>query len=185
MLQRESGKTTERRVERRPNLIRCDGPDFVTLSRQILGGGSCLRFEAKGHSMHPFIQDGDIIVVEPGDFLHLRLGEIVLYHVSDEAVFAHRIVGRMQRDGTEYLLARGDAILGLDGPISPNQILGRIAVLERRGRLIRVDGRGSQGLGLAYSNGRVLYRRACAALGRLASGGTATLRHIVRRASRW
>jgi hypothetical protein len=134
--------------------------------------------------MHPFIQDGDIIVVEPAEFPHLRLGEIVLYHVSGEAVLAHRIVGRMQQDGTDYLLARGDATWGLDGAVSPVQILGRITAVERRGRLIRLDGRGSRWLGLAYSNGRVLYRCARAALGRLAAGGTATLRHIVGRANR-
>ncbi len=135
--------------------------------------------------MRPFIQDGDIIVVEPAEFSHLRVGEIVLYHVSDEAVLAHRLVGRMQRDGTDYLLARGDAIRSLDGPISANQILGRIIALERHGRLVRVDARGKRWLGLMYSNGRVLYRCARAAFGRLVARGTAALRHIVRRASRW
>jgi hypothetical protein len=135
--------------------------------------------------MHPFIQDGDIVVVEPAEFSDLCLGEIAFYRVSDEAVLAHRIVRKVQQDGTAHLFAQGDAGRGLDGPVSPSQILGRITAIERRGRLIRLDGRGSRWLGLAYSNGRVLYRCARAAFGRLAAGGTATLRHIVRRANGW
>ncbi len=144
-----------------------------------------MRFEAKGHSMYPFIQDGDIIVVEPTEFSHLCLGEIVLYHVSDKAILAHRMVGRMQRAGIDYLLARGDAIWGLDGPVSPTQILGRITALERCGCLIRVDGMGSRWLGLVYSNGHVLYRRADVACRRLAARGKAALRRIVRRITQW
>lgn len=131
--------------------------------------------------MYPFIQDGDIMVVEPAEFSRLRPGEIALYHVSDNAVLAHRIVGKMQQDTTGCLLVRGDAMCGIEGPVSPAQILGRITALERRGRLIRVDSIGSRWLGLVYSNGRVLYRRGRAILGRLAAGGTATLRRIVRR----
>ncbi len=165
------------------DLIRCNGPDFVTISRQILNRGSYLRFEAKGHCMHPFIQDRDIILVEPAEFSHLRLGEIVLYQISDEVVLAHRIVGRMQRYGTNYLLTRGDAAWGLDSPVSPSQILGRITVLERRGRLIRVDCRGRRLLGLAHSNGRALYHRTRGAFGRLAARGTTALGNLVRRAT--
>ena len=183
--QREFGKAAERGADSSQNPICCNGPDFVTLSRQILRGGSYLRFEAKGHSMHPFVQDGDIIVVEPTEFSHLRLGDIVLYHVSEEAVLAHRIVGRMQRDGTDYLFTRGDAVWSLDGPISPAQILGRVTAIERHGRLIQVHGKGRRWLSLVYSNARVLYRCARAAFGRLAAGGTATLRHIGRQANRW
>ncbi len=184
-LQRESDKVAKRRVENRQDLIHCNGPDFVILSRQILDDGSCLRFEAKGHSMDPFIRESDIVVVEPADFSQLRLGEIILYHISDEAVLAHRIVGRMQQDGVSYLLARGDAVLGLDGPVSSAQILGRITTLERRGCLVRVDSRGRRWLGLAYSNGRVVYRRGLATLRRLAVVGKATLRQIVRGVTGW
>jgi signal peptidase I len=185
MFQRESGKVAEGGVESHQILVHCNGQDFVALSRQILSSGSCLRFEAKGGSMHPFIQDGDIVVVEPAEFSNLRLGEIAFYRVSDEAVLAHRIVRKVQQDGIAHLFAQGDAGWGLDGPVSPAQILGRITAIERHGRLIRLDGRGSRWLGLAYSNGRVLYRYARAIFGRLAAGGTATLRHIVRRANRW
>lgn len=166
-------------------LVLCNGPDFVALGRRILSNGSCLRFEARGHSMYPFIQDGDIMVVEPAGFSRLRLGEIALYHVSDNAVLAHRIVGKMQQDNTGCLLVRGDAMCGVEGPVSPAQILGRITALERRGRLIRVDSIGSRWLGLVYSNGHVLYRRAVVACRQLAAGGIAALCHIVRRATKW
>jgi hypothetical protein len=185
MFQRESGKVAEGGVESHQISVHCNGQDFVALSRQILSSGSCLRFEAKGGSMHPFIQDGDIVVVEPAEFSNLRLGEIAFYRVSDEAVRAHRVVRRVQQDGTDHLFAQGDAGWGLDGPVSPAQILGRVTAIERRGRLIRLDGRGSRWLGLVYSKGRVLYRCACAIFGQLAAGGTATLRHIVRRANGW
>ena len=39
--------------------------DLLELSQAILEKGNSIRFQAKGWSMRPFIQDGDFIIVSP------------------------------------------------------------------------------------------------------------------------
>ena len=42
---------------------KCKRTDFIELSKEVLDKGGCLRFRAGGGSMHPFVRDGDFLVV--------------------------------------------------------------------------------------------------------------------------
>jgi len=42
-----------------------DSETFEALSRELLNGGLCVRFEARGASMSPSIRDREIVHVTP------------------------------------------------------------------------------------------------------------------------
>jgi hypothetical protein len=109
--------------------------------RAVLARGMPLRFKARGFSMSPFIQDGDVLTVVPHPARRPRSGEVVaFYHPKTGKLVVHRVLAR--RAGG-YLL-RGDNTPEADGLIPAAHVLGRVARVERRGRRVRL-GQGTVG----------------------------------------
>lgn len=83
-----------------------------------------------GPSMTPSLQVGSAIVVEPVDPAGLAVGDVVsLRSGPDRAVFTHRIVRLVQRDGGLWLETKGDANLAPDPSILPaSDVLGRVVL---------------------------------------------------------
>ena len=110
---------------------------FHLLTSDLIAGGYGLRFQAKGRSMLPTIQDGEIVHVRPvaGDML--KIGDIVLLRSGTEFK-AHRII----RKRGKYFITRGDAGVDTDGEVRCDQILGRVIAKEpiNSHRLVRLDG---------------------------------------------
>ena len=110
---------------------------FHLLTSDLIAGGYGLRFQAKGRSMLPTIQDGEIVHVRPvaGDML--KIGDIVLLRSGTEFK-AHRII----RKRGKYFITRGDAGVDTDGEVRCDQILGRVIAKEpiNSRRLVRLDG---------------------------------------------
>ena len=107
--------------------LRTDTAAFLDVSRQLLDSGFCVRFRAHGDSMSPAVRDGDVLVVEPVGIGGLKRGDVVLYQHMNRP-FAHRVVA-IQRTATGSvagLVLRGDAKLGCDAPVKPEQVLGRV-----------------------------------------------------------
>lgn len=114
--------------------------------RAVLARGASFRFKARGYSMHPFIQDGDVVTVSPKIGGKPRLGEVGAFcHPETRKLVVHRILARRD-DG--YLF-RGDNAAEWDGLISPGDILGRVTRVERNGRGVRL-GLGWERLLIAY-----------------------------------
>jgi signal peptidase I len=111
---------------------------FAELMAAVLARGAPFRFQASGFSMLPFIRDGDVITLSPTP-AHLRFGDVVAFvnHGNDRLI-VHRIV-HITRHG--YFM-RGDNLPEPDGFVSHAGILGRVILVERRGRCVRL------GLGL-------------------------------------
>jgi hypothetical protein len=98
---------------------------------ELLGRGHPLRFCAKGFSMIPAIQDGDILTVRPVAENELRTGMVVSAVLPlGENIVIHRIIGRK---GTSRLL-KGDNSWEADGFVPIRAILGRVEKIERNGR---------------------------------------------------
>jgi peptidase C25-like protein/peptidase S24-like protein len=93
---------------------------FGLFARDLIASGNSFRFCARGRSMTPTIQDGDLLVVEPLERRPTK-GEIVLFRGEGEFK-AHRIVATA--DG--YLITRGDAGMEADGVVRREDILGRV-----------------------------------------------------------
>jgi hypothetical protein len=125
----------------RPNIVPggelpLAGESLAGLMRAVLEKGKAFRFEARGTSMHPFIQNGDVVTVEPLADGGPRTGDIVVFvHPGTGGVRAHRIV---KTGGGRYLL-KGDNALGNDGALARDALLGIVVRHERRGRVRRLE----------------------------------------------
>jgi signal peptidase I len=81
-----------------------------------------------GGSMEPAISLGSAIVVEPVD--SLAVGDVVsLRSGAQRAVFTHRVIRVVVRDGTTWVETKGDANATADPSLTPaSQIIGRASV---------------------------------------------------------
>lgn len=107
---------------------RLDAHEFEAVARAVLSAGYRLRFQARGHSMRPWIPDGSKLVVSPVSFEQVRRGEVMLYGTPRQRLVAHRIIGK--RDGA--CLTRGDSSTRLD-VVEPGNYLGIVVVVQPPG----------------------------------------------------
>jgi hypothetical protein len=126
---------THKQAEMRKVTVSRD--ELYELAADVLSQGAPLTFAARGGSMLPFIREGDLLTVAPLGQQRLRLGDIALYRCQGSALLAHRLIGRAQEGGD--WLARGDASWGAVERVRPDQVLGRVVMLERHGRKRRLD----------------------------------------------
>ncbi len=118
-------------------IIHINQSDFKGLADEILQQGHLLRFRAHGDSMHPFIRHADLLEVEPLGPQPVHRGDIVLCSLENGSLVAHRVVRCTLRSGEQSFLVQGDNRRRPDGFIKRENILGRVAAIERKGE--RVD----------------------------------------------
>jgi signal peptidase I len=123
------------------------GAGFTVLMASVLEKGVPFRFTAPGHSMTPFIRDGDVITVAP---VRIRFGDVVAF-VSPHGgkLTVHRVV-RVSRDG--YLI-KGDNTVEPDGTVPRTSLLGRVVGVEHCSRHVRL-GLGIERVAIAYLSRR-------------------------------
>lgn len=114
-------------------------PEFAELSTELLARGEAIKFKAHGSSMLPFIQDGDVLTVEPFQNSHWSIGQIVFYQSEDQNLIAHRIINKVFVDGEWRLSVRGDARNGIAEQISGDQVLGQVVYRQRQDKSTRID----------------------------------------------
>jgi len=112
-----------------------DDSDLMNLCQEILGKGSCLRFRALGGSMFPFIRPGDIITAKPITPENLTIGQVLFYY-KDGNFFAHRL---KEKSGNSLMITRGDNLPFNDNFITPSEVLGKIVMIERKGKKIDME----------------------------------------------
>jgi hypothetical protein len=106
------------------------------LMGDVLARGAAFRFRAGGHSMLPFIQDGDLLCIHPQEPCDLRVGHVVAYVPPGRSgLVVHRLVGRSK--GT-FLLQGDNLPGGPDGLVPGEYILGRVVSVERHGKPVRL-----------------------------------------------
>ena len=120
--------------------LNTDKADFLELSQELLERGALLRFQAQGSSMHPFIKSGDIIVIEPRNGNSVITGDIIFYRRPDGSPTAHRLLRIKGRKGNISLITKGDAMKYSDPPVTGAQVMGRVMLIEGRGRELRLEG---------------------------------------------
>jgi len=113
--------------------LACDSPAFAELSREILGAGKSLRFQARGASMAPLVRDGDTLTVEPVAAAQLGVGDLALFCREPGAVVVHRVVRVEAGAQGRRFLMQGDAVAHPDGLFAEGDIHGRVTALERGG----------------------------------------------------
>lgn len=121
----------------RQNGLSLSGKALIELMQAVHAKGRPFRFSAGGHSMAPFIRNGDVISVSP--LFPPRLpgrGDVVAFlHPETKLLCVHRV---LSGSGDTFLL-QGDNLPGRsDGMISREAIIGRVTHVERRGRSVRL-----------------------------------------------
>ena len=117
---------------------------FEAFTRELLAGGSAIRFEARGASMSPAIRDGEIVHVRPAVPGDLSKGDLVLIKVEGRICLHRLVVADAKRD---VFITRGDCGLQDDPAVSGEGILGVAEAKEVRvGRsVVRAKFKGVRG----------------------------------------
>jgi len=114
--------------------------DFSKLSEGILRQGGFLRFEALGSSMSPFIQGGDVLIIQPAGAAVLNLGDVAFYRrTTDGSLIAHRVVSKSVHGSRVMLTMRGDAEFWTNELVQAEQVLGRVVIVQRGRKIIHLN----------------------------------------------
>lgn len=118
------------------NDLSLSGEALIELMRAVHSKGLPFRFNAGGHSMAPFIRDGDVISVSPISSRLPDPGDVVAFlHPETKLLCIHRVLS----GNKDAFLLQGDNMPGKpDGVIPRKAIMGRVTRVERRGRRIRL-----------------------------------------------
>ena len=95
-----------------------------------------IKFYAKGVCMYPCIMPGDILHIEVRKVEEVKIGDVVVYRRYGN-LFGHRIIGKGDDKGLNYIVTRPDtARLGNDGISFGRDILGVVSKIERKGIIL-------------------------------------------------
>jgi len=122
----------------------CVTPYFDALAQEILGRGVCLRFRARGMSMYPAIQNGDILLIEPQCAAEFNIGDVVFYRRLGGTYIVHRLV---KKENNSALITKGDNQPYYDMPVPIEQAMGKVIQVEGRGKRVNLKGAPSRTLG--------------------------------------
>jgi signal peptidase I len=111
---------------------------FRTLVGEILKSGNRVRFQANGGSMQPFIRNNDILEVASLDSRRIKCGDVLLVETGEGRLLVHRVAKIDHRDGISNYLITGDNSSAPDGWYRSENILGRLEVVERGTRRIKL-----------------------------------------------
>lgn len=115
------------------SVLGADNLSITELLSTLVDKGLSCKFQAKGHSMSPFIKDGDAITVSPKIGCSPRFGDVVAFiHPRTEKLFIHRVVWK-RRDA---YIVKGENTLESDGLIKKENILGVVTKVERKGKKV-------------------------------------------------
>jgi signal peptidase I len=106
---------------------------FRELVKDILRQRADCRLRAIGHSMSPFIKDGDVITVSPMLHSSPGLGDVVAFTQKETGrLLIHRVIGKSRGS----YLTRGDNAPEGDGFVNEANILGRVKKVKREKRKV-------------------------------------------------
>jgi hypothetical protein len=120
-------------------VLHASDPEVAALAREILSRGAGFCFRATGWSMHPLVQDGDILHARPLVWSKLSIGDILLVAHGGNNLLAHRLMCISNSLGQPRLITRGDALDHEDPPLEPDNYLGHVWMITRQERRIMMN----------------------------------------------
>jgi len=120
-------------------------PDRPALSSPLLEATLDLWTQAggrrfipiSGRSMQPLIQSGDHVLVEHG-CPTLHPGDIVVFRHRG-ILIAHRIIRIEAGQSGPMLTTKGDNVPYFDPPLTPDNVIGRVLMIERGNHRLSLD----------------------------------------------
>lgn len=86
--------------------------------------------KATGNSMFPILQSGDIVGYKKTSFSKCRVNDIILAKKNGK-MFTHRVIYK----SVERLITKGDNNSISDGKVYPQQIMGKVYQIKRKGQV--------------------------------------------------
>lgn len=80
--------------------------------------------------MKPFLHGGETVVMRRVSGSSLVRGDLVFYKDWNGITTLHRIIRKYEDKGVPMIQTKGDALISLDEPISADQILGKVCLIE-------------------------------------------------------
>jgi len=103
---------------------------------KILVQKKMVKFHAQGACMYPCIRPKDNLYIEPKNIEEIKIGDIAVYRRHNR-LFSHRTIDEGNNGGSNYIITRPDtAKSGNDGPIFAKDILGIVARIERKKKIL-------------------------------------------------
>jgi len=97
--------------------------------------GDWIFIQTTGFSMWPFLREGERVIVKKVPMEELKIGDIVLYHASNQVV-CHRLVKKVVNKKRHLLYVRGDNSSSSSESISEEMFLGKaVGILGESGRV--------------------------------------------------
>jgi signal peptidase I len=100
------------------------------MAGEVLASFGEVRLPVTGSSMFPCMRPGDLLEIRRPTS-PVQAGDVVVFERHGKLV-AHRVV----ECAGGILVTRGDRLRYPDAPVSEDAILGRVTVIQRRGRAI-------------------------------------------------
>ena len=107
------------------------------IPRDTLSQALSLRVPTRGRSMYPYIQPGDILLIESANAANINIGDIALFCLPSGTFVVHRVI---KKNSSGSLLTNGDSLRLADEPVAEEQVFGRVIQIERKGRVINLSG---------------------------------------------
>lgn len=108
-------------------LIKANG--IIPVVKELLEDGKRVRITVTGMSMYPFLREHkDSVELIKVDMDQIRLRDIILIKRDTGEYILHRVIKKSKN--TLYL--NGDAQQWCEGPIRPEQIIGKVAYVWRQ-----------------------------------------------------
>jgi hypothetical protein len=102
-------------------------PEVSGLFESVLAGGYSVRVQVTGRSMRPFLQGGEVLIIEPIGSRRLRVGDVVLFKDGQDRLVIHRVI-RVREVSVQ---TQGDALNEPDSPVEITRILGKAERIEQ------------------------------------------------------
>jgi len=104
----------------------------IMLFEDILKSGSTLRIRVTGSSMSPFLSGGETLNIKKVDVSSLRIGDLIFFKNNEGSAILHRIVKKRPTYQNSYIFqTKGDALRGMDSPVSADDIIGKVCTVEK------------------------------------------------------
>jgi signal peptidase I len=138
--------------------IDINSDQFADLAGEILASGRTLHFRARGVSMRPCIQDGDLLEIQSIREQDIRIGDILLINLARRQLLVHRVVRILIRWGQKTFLLQGDAAPKKDGYVPFDQVLGQVISIERNDKHVNLNTPLKHYLAVIYVKGLTMYK---------------------------
>ncbi len=92
------------------------------------------RIKTFGNSMHPVLQDGDIVFYRHIPFKNILINDIIVFKLNERYI-THRVIYKAKN----YVIAKGDKVYRADPIVNKKQIIGKVMHIVRNRKKIIPD----------------------------------------------